>query len=418
MSRDEVVSRLANGRARWDMRPLLVVVLASLSIRCLQLLALKIASGSQAPSPPVVDKASLKQYYVFSPSSGSPGLGPILANWDGQWYMRIATIGYPRAEEVQSAADGWASAFPPGFPLLARATMGLTGLPFVWASLLVNTVLALFAAVLLYQLLRWRGLSALVAGAAGIGLSLLPASPVLVTAYSEAIAMALVVLALRLLLSHRYIWMSLALIALSVTRPVALAFTPVVLVHAALRWRSDRDVVQAGNWGGMAVALIAAAMSPWLWPWIAAHAYGVPDSTQFIGSERTSKVVAGLGSGYLSNAFQGSGIGGLVLVLAVALLLMGVPTLLALRIGWPLELIAWGVAYTAMLIIVTPPSPALLRYLVLAAPLYVVLFAALVARPKAVKTVLLVLLVALCFWTQWAWIQDLFILDTHPFFGP
>ena len=116
----------------------------------------------------------------------------------------------------------------------------------------------------------------------------------------------------------------------------------------------------------MGVAALAAAVSPWVWPWTAARVYGVPDSTQFVGSERTSQIVSGLGSGYLTNALAGSGVPGLVLVLAASLLLVGVPALLALRILWPLEMIAWGASYMAMVIIVTPPSPSILRYLVLA----------------------------------------------------
>ena len=270
--------------------------------------------------------------------------------------------------------------------MLARATMSITGLPFVWAAFIINTALTLFAVVLLYQLLESSGLATRVAVAASIGVSLLPASPVLVTAYSEALALALVVLALRLLLAHRYLLLSVAIVALAVTRPVALAFVPVVGVHAAMRWRADRQSVSRWEWGGMGVAVLVAALSPWVWPWTAARLYGVPDGTQFVGSGRTEQIVSGLGSGYLPNALAGSGVRGLVLVLVGALVLVWVPVLLGLRIDWPMELLAWGTAYVAMVIIVTPPSPALLRYLVLAAPLLVVVFGAPVARPSPVKT--------------------------------
>ena len=420
MPRETVVRRESSGFVgpcdSWG--PLLLVVLASLVIRCLQLLALKLASGSQAASGPVLTDGDPLDYFVYLPSPASPALGPVLGNWDGQWYMRIATIGYPHADEVQSATDAFASAFPPGFPLLARATMGITGLPFVWAALIVNTALTLGAAVVLYQLIRWAGLSTRAAVAAGIGLSLLPAAPILVTAYSEALALFLVILALRLLLSHHYLWMSLAVLALGLTRPVALAFAPVVLFHAAQRWHAGRQAVRSEEWGGMAVAVITAVVSPWVWPWIAVRLYGVPDTTQFVGSERTSRIVSGLGSGYLPNALAGSGGGGLILVLVAGLLLVGIPTLLGLRIGWPVELIAWGVAYTAMVITVTRPAPSFLRYLMLAAPLFVVVFAALVVRPKPAKTVLLILLVAAGLWSQWGWITNLFIYDGSPSFPP
>ena len=399
-------------------RPAVLVVLVSLGIRCLQLLALKFASGTQAASGPATGDGDPFDYFVFSPSVASPGLGPVLGNWDGQWYMRIATIGYPRADQVHSATDAWASAFPPGFPVLARATMSVTGLPFVWAALLINTLLALGAAVLLYELIRSTGSTSRVAVAAGIGVALLPPSPVLVVAYSEALALLLVIVALRLLLAHRYLWMNVAVLGLAVTRPVALAFAPVVLIHAVLRWRAEGHSVARRQWGGMAAAATVAAVSPWVWPWVAARVYGVPDDTQYVGSERTEQIVAGLGSGYLPNALAGSGLSGLLFVLAISLLVVGVPVLLAVRLQWASELIAWGAAYSAMLILVTPPSPSILRYLVLAAPLFVVVFAALVARPLPGKTIILTLLVAACLCSQIAWIRYLLILDSSSSFAP
>lgn len=401
---------------RWS--PVLFVLVVSLGIRGLQLWWLNIASASQLATGNRLTAGQPFEYYAYKPSPASPGLGPVLGNWDAQYYMRIAEAGYPRADQVQSATDAWTSAFPPGFPVVTRAMMVLTGLPFVWAALVVNTLLTLCAALLLYRLLRDSGLGTRVAVTAAIGVSLLPASPVLVTAYSEALALALVVLALRLLMTHRYLLLSVVVLLLGVTRPVALALAPVVLVHAALRWRAERQSVGGWEWGGMVLAVAAAAVSPWVWPRSAAYLYGVPESNAYAGSERTNQIVSGLGEGYLPNALNGSGVRGVVLVLAGVLLVVGVPTLLGLRIGWPAELLAWGAAYVAMVVIVTPPSGAVLRYLVLAAPMLVVVFAAPVVHPSRARYVVLFALAGLCLWTQWLWIQDLYIFDIGSEFAP
>ena len=82
------------------------------------------------------------------------------------------------------------------------------------------------------------------------------------------------------------------------------------------------------------------------------------------------------------------------------------------------KLLAWGAAYVAMVILVTPTTPGFLRYLVLAAPLIVVLIAAPLARPSPGKTILLVVLVGAGLWGQWLWIRYLFILDPAPYLGP
>ena len=394
------------------------MVLVSLAIRCLQMGALKVASGAQAATGPTIANGNPHQYFVYMHATASPGLGSVLGNWDGQWYMRIADVGYARADQVQSANDAWVSAFPPGFPMLARATMWVTGLPFTWAAFVLNTVLTLIAAVLLYEVLRSSGLATRVAVVAGIGVSLLPSSPVLMTAYSEALALALVLLALRLLLVHRYLLVSAAIVGLAFTRPVAIAFVPVVLVHAAMRWQAGRKSVPLSEWAGMGVVVVVSALSPWVWPWAAARLYGVPNGVQAVGSGRTGQIISQFSWGYLGSAWAASGLRGLTLVLLCALVLIGVPTLLGLQIGWPGELLAWGAAYVAMVILVTPTTPGFLRYLVLAAPLIVVLIAAPLARPSPGKTILLVVLVGAGLWGQWLWIRYLFILDPAPYLGP
>ncbi len=407
------------GAGRWrPSRGLLVALALVLATRALQLLAIALAAPAQLASGPRTVDGTPFDYYVFEPSPAGAGLGHLLANWDGQWYQRIATIGYPQAADVQSANDAWASAFPPAFPLAARGVMEVTGLPFAWSALVVSTLAALVATALLHGMLRGRVANEAVAVAAAAGTALLPSSPVLVAAYSEALALALLLAALRLLLAHRYVLSAMAVLALSLTRPVAVAFLAVVLVHAVLRWRTGPRPVGGRQWAGMALVGVVSAASPWVWPKLAAALYGVPDLTQFVGASRTDQIASSLFSGYFGTAWSVGGPGVLVLFVLVVLLLLGGTALLALRRGWPVELVVWGVAYLGMVLVATPVTPGFLRYLVLAAPLLTVLVAAPLRRPGRGRVLLLTLGLALCLWTQWLWIRYLFVLDPAPALYP
>lgn len=397
-------------------RGLLVALVAVLVLRGLQLVALAVASSAQLASGPRTQDGTPFDYYVFEPSPAGAGLEHVLANWDGQWYQRIATIGYPQAADVTSANDAWASAFPPGFPLVTRVVTEVTGLPFAWAGFVVSTVCSLLAVVLLHGLLRPRA-GERVAAAAAVGTALLPGSPVLGVAYSEALALVLVLLALRLLLAHRYLPCSLAVLALALTRPVAVAFLAVVVVHAVLRLRREGRLA-APAWAGLAVAAAISAVSPWVWPKLAAALYGVPDLTQFVGASRTDQIASSLFSGYVGTAWSLGGPGVLALFVVVVGAALGGTSLLALRLGWPVEVIVWGVAYLGMVLVATPVTPGFVRYLVLAAPFLTVLLAAPAARPGRWRTMVLAGLVVGCLLAQWFWVRYLFVLDPAPALYP
>ncbi len=397
-------------------RGLLVALVTVLLLRGLQLLAMTVASPAQLASGGRTTDGTPFDYYVFEPSPAGAGLDHLLANWDGQWYQRIATIGYPQAAEVSSANDAWASAFPPGFPVVTRGVMEVSGLPFVWAALVVTTVCALLAVVLLHGMLRDHVGDRLAATAA-VGTALLPGSPVLVAAYSEALALVLVLAALRLLLAHRYALSSVAVLALSLTRPVAVAFLAVVVVHAVLRRRREGRLAPSA-WVGLVLAGVVSAVSPWVWPKLAAALYGVPDLTQFVGASRTDQIASSLFSGYLGTAWSAGGAGVLVLFLLVLAVVLGGTSWLALRLGWPAEPVVWGLAYLGMVLVATPVTPGFVRYLVLAAPLVTALVAAPLARPGRLRGVVFALLVLTCLASQWLWVRYLFVLDPAPALYP
>ncbi len=90
--------------------------------------------------------------------------------------------------------------------------------------------------LLLYRLLRPTAgqLNTLLAVAA---LCAYPAAPLLQTAYTESTALFLLLLSLVLLRSRRYGWLLVAVLVLSLARPIALPLTLVIAWHWSTRWR-------------------------------------------------------------------------------------------------------------------------------------------------------------------------------------
>ncbi|GAA4408580.1 hypothetical protein GCM10023168_26230 [Fodinibacter luteus] len=396
---------------------MLLALGVTLVLRGWQILATAYAASWQTATGQATPNGAPNEYFVFSPSGPSPGLGPVLGNWDGEWYERIATLGYPDATQKLSANDAWASAFPPGFPLMARIVMEASGLPFVWASLLLNTVLTLLATALLYRLLRSRDVGPRPASWASIGISLLPSSPVLMAAYSEALALVFLLAALRWLTDRRYIFATIAVVGLAFTRPVAVAFVPVVLAHAAIQWRQEPRGPSWRTSGGVVALLMCAALSPWMWPWTAAAVYGVPEAADLDGSARVGHTAKGVG-GYFVFAWEAGGPLVFVLLTLLLALLVGVPAALSRRMGWPPELAVWGASYLVLVLVVTPVTPGFIRYLVLAAPLLVAIFAAPMTRITPLRVGVLAVLVAISLWSQWLWIRYLLVLDPAPHLIP
>lgn len=190
--------------------------------------------------------------------------------WDGQWYERIATAGYPDSlpldDSGQVRQNEWA--FYPVFPFLARAVM-LTGAPFSVAAVIVATLLGYAAALVIAGLVK-----DVVGPVAALGTVALvgafPASPTMQVAYTESLAMLLLASALWLLAKRR--WGAAALVALltGLARPIALPLGLVALVAVIVRWRRrDDNPIDRREWASMASALVACGASGLMWPAIA-----------------------------------------------------------------------------------------------------------------------------------------------------
>ena len=174
-------------------------------------------------------------------TAAAPGYFEYLNIWDSEWYHKIFDHGYPAVLPV--GADGFVSenewAFMPGYPFVVRLFSSLTGLSWLYASSIVSTLASFGFALVGYRLIRLRfnenvALWSLVL----IGLS--PAAIVLQAGYAESLGLLFLTLGLYWWAKDRYALAALAILALSVTRPGAVAFSMAVFGLLALRWWRGR----------------------------------------------------------------------------------------------------------------------------------------------------------------------------------
>ncbi len=333
--------------------------------------------------------------------------------WDGQWYKIIAEQGYPPALPVDQLGtvqqNPWA--FFPGFPITVRAVMAVTGLPFSAAAVAVNLVLGACAVYVVMRLLqKVAGRRAGWGGA--VLLSAFPAAPALQIAYSESLALLLLALASWWLLERRYGWSAVAVIALSLTRPVVAPFALVVLTHLVVRWR--RRGVEPFGWrprlAVVGLGLLSAASSV-LWPALVGLRLGSADAY-----ERTQ--AAWRSGGVIQPFHQAVGIsqllwggrGPIYLVAGGGALVVLVLSPWGRRVG-P-ELATWMLAYPLYLLAVTEPWTSTFRYLLLMFPLWGVVAVGVRSRWAVVA------LAAAGLWWQIQWIDDLLLFNPPTDFPP
>jgi len=150
-------------------------------------------------------------------------VGDGLFAWDGAWYADIASHGY-------GGLSRDALRFFPGFPLFGRAIGIVVGDRV--ALVLIANVAALLAAMLLYRLVRWeRGDPALATRAAWF-LSIAPPAFVFVMAYSDALAVLLVIATFFAMRRRSWWWAAAAAAVVGVTRPTGVLLALPVLIEA------------------------------------------------------------------------------------------------------------------------------------------------------------------------------------------
>lgn len=318
---------------------------------------------AQTQQDPVVFSGDVPRYFELA------------TLWDGAWYERIATQGYPAQLPTDSLGqvrqNEWA--FYPVFPYLARGLMELSGWPFAVAAPVLATVLGYAAALVIAGLLRERVGAAAALGAVAL-LGAFPAAPALQVAYTESLGLLLLGVVLCLLVRRR--WWGAAAVALltGLARPIALPLGLVALVAVLVRWRSRGEVpLRRGEGVGMLASLVSCGGSGLTWPvvvwWGTGRQDGYPSTmSAWRGGEPITAFVPTL---EVSRFLLGEALGPAALLALAAVLLVAVLGPWAAGLG--VELRTWCLAYPLYLAAALDPWTSIYRYLLPLFPLLVLL---------------------------------------------
>ena len=300
------------------------------------------------------------------------------ALWDGQWYQTIALHGYPSelpmSEGGSVQQNPWA--FYPLFPFMARAGMAVTGLGFPAVGSTIALLCGAGAAVLMGLLLRGR----IGDPAAYLVVALwasFPASVALQLAYTESLAMLLLVGYLYALARERWLVATVVALLVGLSRPIAVPLGLVTLVVVVVRWRARRDrPISRGTYAAMLAALVGCGVAGLLWPAIAWWRTGVRSAyTDTMATWRGSGTVEPFTPWLGMSKYAFGETWGPVLLVVVPLLLVAVVAgPWARSLGADLR--TWTLAYPAYLAAVLDPFTSIFRYLIPLFPVLVVMLGA------------------------------------------
>ena len=203
--------------------------------------------------------------------------------------------------------------------------LGGLGVPFLLAASVVNVAAGAASVLLVWRLLSARAgdcvLYQRMALLATMLWCLYPATTVLQIAYSEALGMALLAAFLCLLLDRRYLWCALVVLLLGFTRAAAPPLAVVVLVHLALRWRSERATGARAPLSGQrrssAVLLVATGVSAVAWPLLVGLVTGKLDAFFLVQAAWGQKPGQGPFVAWLLWSWHALGVPGVLLLVAV-----------------------------------------------------------------------------------------------------
>lgn len=342
----------------------------------------------------------------------SPGYWQVLTNWDAQWYEAIALNGYPESlPEVDGIVQRSEWAFYPVYPFLVRGAMFLSGMPFELAAGLLSLAAGGVAMWLLHAFLLER-VTEFTAGATVAVICAFPTAPLMQAAYTESLALLLLILVIRSLARRRYVQYCTLVLLLGLTRPVALPLLAVVAVHWLVVLRShDRDGPSARVW--LPVSLGATALAGGAWPLIVGTVTGVPSAFVL-----TQQAWRGSGStwatGTTAQFFAVSPLMGVLV-----LLVLGYFMTVALHgRAWGPEWRAWTVAYPVFILTLTPPTMSLARFMLLLGvawwPVPTTVGARQSVLARRFRWVLLAGLIGAGLLGQYFWVTEVFTIDVSP----
>lgn len=352
---------------------------------------------------------------VTRPLPASPSVLEASTNWDGQWYWNLVGNGYPVAlPGASDVVQQTSLAFYPGYPTLVEGVMAATRAPFPLAAVAVSTIAGAVAVVLLHRIFL-RAVSPFAAAAGVTLLCAWPGAAVLQVAYTESLALLLIVFALHALIGRRYLAVAGVAVALGLVRPLALPLAAVVVVHAITRMRDRSDGLPGPDRVRVLVALAGCGIGVVAWPALAALRTG-----DLLAYPRAMEAWAPPGDrwGGWFSLLVGNGE---FLLLGVVLLAIGgfLKSLRNRRGGrtWPLELRAWAGVYVLFVLATTMPTIGIARYLVLAlvpfCPFPVESETESVVDRRA-RWVAFGVLTALFLAGQYWWVSHVFVIDESP----
>jgi hypothetical protein len=301
--------------------------------------------------------------------------------WDSSWYRRIAEHGYPPTLPLGSDGrvqqNAWA--FFPLYPAMVRAAMQVTGGTWVVVAPLVAVLLGLLAMLVVHQVVaeavrrtdlpeRVRRHAPLLTVAL---LSTSASAPVLQVAYTESAALLGVATTLWAVQRRRYAPAALAIVAVGMTRAVALPLAVVVVAHGISRLRSGRAFPVARRLAVAGLALLG-VVAGFAWPTAVAFLTGVPGAYELTqGAWRARGAVVPLLpwvdiARWALHGWAVPALGGLA-ALAVA----GLSARSVRALGPVMH--AWLAGYVVYLVAVIEPGTSLLRFAILAFPAWAAL---------------------------------------------
>lgn len=408
-----VRSRLAATRPRvgyavWF--PLAVYAIA----RLVDVILVLVAARHQVPL--TRGATGLAGYNIWESSQASPVYGTVASNWDGQWYFSVADRGYPttipRDPAGQALQNQWG--FYPAYPLLVGAIMHVSGLDFVVVAPILSAILGAAAVTVMFRLINQTA-GRFAASATVLLTCTYMAAPAMQIAYAESLALLLVCTALLLLRNRRYGWLIPVLVTLALTRAVALAFVPVLLVHGIHRYR--RRFVEpfpvSDRWRVVGLAGLGVAATG-LWPLIAAVSTGDPSAyTQTMSSWGATGKLRVL-TQFPAFAWAEGGAMGLAVLAGIVAL----TARLVLRGGaraWGPEVRAWAGFYPLYLLLATAPGFSTIRHLFLAFPLLWPFPEEATSPSERRRRVATVAILAMCgLMMQWVWISQFLVVSGPP----
>jgi hypothetical protein len=329
--------------------------------------------------------------YQFTAHPASPGYLGLITNWDGQWYERIATLGYhlPGPGDPGAADALWTFAFLPVFPTVVGALMTVTGLRFALvertAGRFAATVTVLFTCCFV-------------------------AAPLFQAAYSESMSLLLVCTILLLVAQRHYAWAVAAVLLLSLTRLVTPPLAIVVIVHAVVRYRHRaEDPIRRGEVLWLTALAVVSAASVSLWSRITSLiTHGVAATGANRGSVSNAVGVARFG--WFTNAYEHIGWVG-VAGLALLAVLFAALALSGFTRTWGVEVRTWFAIYPIFLLFVAGVHTGMLRYLLLAFPMALLMIGS--PQPDTIprrRAALVITVCVICLALQIPWVSHALVV--------